>query len=294
MSDTHSAELPEKLPDYDVLLHCGDFTEDGSPESISKAFENLGKLKAELKLVIAGNHEISLDEKFYISEGGSIAGVKTAKNFLSAQPTSIASRNGITFLTEGTHTFTLFSGATFSIYASPYTPAYGTSAFQYPSGEDRFNPAKITPSWARNVGTETSTIPETVDIVMTHGPPKYILDSTPNGRSAGCEHLRRAIERVRPQLACFGHIHKSYGAQRISFGDASKSKDDSDSILPHAQEWVGKNQARRKGFASLAPGALEEFLHGSQTLCINAAMEGEKGKLENAPWLVELSLGIPS
>lgn len=283
MSDTHGNELPSSLPECDVVLHCGDLTEDGSPESISAALQALGKVKAELKLVIAGNHDIALDKSYYLSQGGSEANVEKAQASVSE-----ANKLGVTFLSEDSHTFTISSGASFTIYASPYTPAYGASGFQYPTNEDRYNPSVVSPPWTANVGTETSIIPDGTDIVMTHGPPKYILDSTADGQSAGCEHLRRAIERVKPKLHCFGHIHGGYGAQRLKFHSAKEK--DPDSIIPLAKEWVGKNQAKRKGFASLSPGSLEDFLGGKQTLCINAAMEGDAGVLENTPWVVDLEL----
>lgn len=67
---------------------------------------------------------------------------------------------------------------------------------------------------------------------MTREPPKYILDTTSDGRSVGCEHLRRAVEKVKPKLHCFGHIHKSYGAQRFEHEDILKNTEDSDSIKP--------------------------------------------------------------
>ncbi|CAO2657619.1 Nn.00g037450.m01.CDS01 [Neocucurbitaria sp. VM-36] len=292
MSDTHSADLPSTLPECDVLLHCGDFTEDGSPTSISEALGALSSVKAELRLVIAGNHEISLDKQYYLSQGGSVVDVEAAQEMISNDPISKASTSGVTFLSEGTHTFTLSSGATFSVYASPYTPAYGASGFQYPTNEDRFNPPESTPAWAYNSSTESSLIHNDIEILMTHGPPKYILDLTPDGRSAGCEHLRRALERVKPRLHCFGHIHEGYGAQRIQYDESFKPKEGTDSILPIAKEWVGKNQAKKKGFASLPPGSLEKYRKGKQTLCINASMEGRKGQLENAPWVVDLDLRV--
>jgi predicted MPP superfamily phosphohydrolase len=284
--------LPASLPQCDVLLYCGDITEDGSPESIEKALQALGNIKAELKLMIAGNHEISMDKDYYLAEGGLPEDVEKTQKLFSPTSSSVASKSGITFLEEGTYTFTLSSGTSFTIYASPFTPKYGSSAFQYPTVEDRFNPAEYSHSWAQNVGTETSTIPENVDIVMTHGPPKYILDSTSDGRSAGCDHLRRAIERVKPKLHCFGHVHRGYGAQRLEFNDKVKTKGDCDTIMPLPKEWVGKNQAKRKGFASIPPGSHEDLRASKQTLCVNAAMEGKKGLLENAPWVVDLDLPV--
>jgi hypothetical protein len=97
-------------------------TEDGSPKSIAQALQALSQIRAELKLVIAGNHEISMDEAFYLAEGGNEADVEEAYALVGPEAESEASKCGVTFLLEGTHHFTLFSGATFSIYASPYTP----------------------------------------------------------------------------------------------------------------------------------------------------------------------------
>jgi hypothetical protein len=289
VSDTHDVEL--SLPPCDVLLHCGDLTEDGSPASLRKALRALGKATAELKLVIAGNHDISLDNSYYLSEGGSEKECSEACALTSSKQDSEASRNGVTFLKEGTHTFTLRSGATFAVYASPYTPRYGASAFQYPTNEDRFNPPTTTPKWANNVGTAQSIIPSKIDIVMTHGPPKYLLDATADGRSAGCEHLRRAIARVRPRLHCFGHIHRGYAAQRIEYDDTKRAKDDGDCIVSLTKEWVGKNQARRKGYARLPPNSAEAFREDrSQTLVVNAAIVDDQGEPGNAPWMVELDL----
>jgi hypothetical protein len=296
LSDTHGAELPANLPPCDVLLHCGDLTEDGTPESISSALQNLGKVKAELKLVIAGNHEISLDKLYWLSQGGTDAEAERALALVNPKQSSEASRNGVTFLWEGTYTFTLACGATFRIYVSPHTPVYGASAFQYPSSEDRFN-SSGTPLWATNVGTETSTIPDHVDIVMTHGPPKYILD-TIDGKSAGCEHLRHAIARVRPRLHCFGHIHTPrcgfYEAHMLKYGGEAELEDDSEPISSISKVWIGKNSSRKKGFRSLPPNAAQNLREDKQqTLCINAAMEGDApGVLEHPPWLVELDLPV--
>ena len=107
LSDTHSAHLPSTLPACDVLLHCGDTTADGTPPSISKALQSLGQIDAELKLVIAGTHEISLDKAHYTSESGSLEDANSARATTSRSPDSEASDNGVMHLQEGTHTFTL-------------------------------------------------------------------------------------------------------------------------------------------------------------------------------------------
>ena len=74
MSDTHdllpSSETSFRQPteEVDVILHCGDLTEIGTPASIEAGIKMLGSLKAELKLLIAGNHEVSLD-RFLVETG---------------------------------------------------------------------------------------------------------------------------------------------------------------------------------------------------------------------------------
>lgn len=68
---------------------------------------------------------------------------------------------GIVFLGEGSHRFTLENGAILAVYASPYTPSLGHWGFQYhPSQGHNFD------------------IIEGVDLVITRGPPKDIMDYT--------------------------------------------------------------------------------------------------------------------
>jgi len=185
------------------------------------------------------------------------------------------------------HTFTLKSGATFTVYASPWTPKFGVSAFQYPTNEDRFN--LVTPTEYKNVSTPTSRIPSDtkIDIMMTHGPPKYILDRTERDDAVGCEHLLGAVCRARPRLHCFGHVHTSWGAERVTWDMSAKLEaGEEDASLPErVREDVLRNSIKRKGHA---PVGTEGMVHGEQTLFVNAAIEAEEWT--NAPWLVTLDL----
>jgi Icc-related predicted phosphoesterase len=61
-------------------------------------------------------------------------------------------------------------------------------------------------------------IPDDTDILVTHGPPKGILDLVPgsyekfNPENVGCPYLlEHVMERVKPKLHVFGHIHEGYG-----------------------------------------------------------------------------------
>ena len=217
MSDTHDLTL-SNLPEADVLIHCGDITEQCSTEKLRDALKFLLSIKAELRLVIAGNHDVLLDScstNFYYEQPELH---NEAVGLMSETP-------GITYLQEGTRRFTLDCGASFTFHALPYTPSqYGirdlSHAFQYASNEDRYNTpsdangALVTPNYTTDISTCSSKVPDFpgVDILITHGPPKYILDHARDGSSAGCEYLRRALCRAKPRLHCFGHIHEGHGA----------------------------------------------------------------------------------
>ena len=67
ISDTHNT-LP-KLPRGDVLIHAGDLTNQGSLSELQKSITWLEKAPFECKLVIAGNHDITLDSTFYKEYG---------------------------------------------------------------------------------------------------------------------------------------------------------------------------------------------------------------------------------
>ena len=70
--DTHNFELRNTdgtrplrhpAPKADVLLHCGSLTIAGGTPSFKKALKILGSIHAELRLVIACNHDLELDDR---------------------------------------------------------------------------------------------------------------------------------------------------------------------------------------------------------------------------------------
>jgi hypothetical protein len=125
ISDTHNATpyqnkndvaFREPLPRADVLLHCGDLTMIGHLWEYEKALELLAKIDCELKLVIAGNHDITLDEEYYTRRGQYMHRLKEPDAQLPKQARDMwtgekARSAGVTYLDEGVHSFTLKSGA---------------------------------------------------------------------------------------------------------------------------------------------------------------------------------------
>lgn len=52
---------------------------------------------------------------------------------------------------------------------------------------------------------------EHADILISHSPPKGVVDAGPEGQSFGSIAVRAAIERVQPGLCLCGHIHDCWG-----------------------------------------------------------------------------------
>ncbi|KAL8757018.1 MAG: hypothetical protein Q9199_002528 [Rusavskia elegans] len=294
ISDTHTAELwpsddkshayRDPLPSADVLLHAGDITIAGYIHEYEPMFEMLSKADAELKIIIAGNHDVTLDEPYYEKTGkrefhrniGEDLGV--VREIWTGER---AKKAGIVYLEEGVRTFTLSTGACFTIYSSPYQPEFCNFAFPYRRDEDRFNEHAQNP------------IPDhpKIDILLTHGPPAGILDQTRRGDKVGCEHLLRAVRRCRPRLHCFGHIHEGWGAQRNDWveGGSVSLPVDRQHILNNRCAYVNISQ---DGGDNLTEGRSKPLTFGQETLFVNAAIMDVNYKPVNAPWTVDLDLPI--
>jgi predicted phosphodiesterase len=288
ISDTHSLEFDSPRmpfgfppPKVDIILHCGDLTK--ARKQTRKAYEGaialLAAIPAELKLVIAGNHDIALDPIEWAARGGKAAFHNQMIQLMTG-PTAKA--RGITFLNEGMHSFTLESGANFSVYATPYTPLYSTSAFKYEVKEDRFNLQEQISSEDGIVSVAKTPVPDWpgVDLMITHGPPYGVLDTCKKGTNAGCENLSRALGRARPRLHCFGHVHEGYGAKILKWEDRT--------TRPLSQDFGGKSRKE-----NMYPESMRcEVGFGRETVVINAAVKGKHYLFDDdkLPWLIELDL----
>jgi len=58
-------------------------------------------------------------------------------------------------------------------------------------------------------------IPNDIDILVTHSPAYGILDENFKGDHCGSKALLDAIERIRPKLHIFGHIHEQGGKTEL-------------------------------------------------------------------------------
>ncbi|KAE8144982.1 hypothetical protein BDV25DRAFT_134184 [Aspergillus avenaceus] len=300
------------LPKADVLLHAGDITKVGLKAEHEVIFSMLKSAPAELKLVIAGNHDITLDEEYYSRIGhfrhryrtDHTAATATARGAIKAEEeeeeeeegrvesveevkalwtSEEAVSAGIRYLEEGMHRFKLGNGAEFSVYASPYTPEFCQWAFAYDRDEDRYS---LPRSVSEGVFVPLNPVPEgeEVDIMLTHGPPYGILDKVVGSHaSVGCEHLFHAVERVKPRLHVFGHIHEGYGATRWEWSTRNQS------MIQCDKETALED---RCAYTDVSGGSKAPLRVGEETLFVNASVVTVEYHAMNAPWLVDLELPV--
>ena len=307
LSDTHGVDFSrEDRPTQraDVVLHCGDLTDGSKLDEYRCTLDLLKQIDAPLKLVIAGNHDFTMDAAAFQTKV--TEAVPPLEPELVAREYGIigevrqlfedARCLGIVFLDEGTHHFKLENGASLTIYASPYTPSLGAWGFQYH------------PNKGRKFDIQPST-----DIVMTHGPPKGIMDMTHGRERAGCSDLFTAVSAAKPLVHCFGHVHEGWGAKIVTWKDSGinesshftsidnenspvierlaglrESHFDSDEMAKEKRlklEHLGHNRC-----AATSHCADDEFpLQTGKTLFVNASIIGDSDIVQR-PWLVDIEL----
>ena len=119
--------------------------------------------------------------------------------------------------------------------------------------------------------------------MLTHGPPYGILDETDTGEAVGCQFLHNAVRRCRPRLHCFGHIHESWGAQRINW-----EKRQVQTSTPSKEKML-KNRSNHLLYSS---DGREPLVFGEETVFVNASIMNLNYRPVNTPWLVDLDLPI--
>lgn len=171
LSDTHDLHGDLAVPDGDLLLHAGDATMSGTPQQIEAFDDWLARQPHRHKVVIAGNHDWGFQR--------TPARARALLRHATYLEDSLAEVDGL------------------RIWGSPWQPWFYDWAFNLERGP------QIAAKWAL--------IPDGIDVLVTHGPPLGILDRTSRGEAVGCADLLAAIDRVRPRLHVFGHIHEAYG-----------------------------------------------------------------------------------
>lgn len=176
-SDTHGQHNKLNIPHCDILIFAGDAIVRYDHE-IFAFLAWLDKQPAKHKIIVAGNHDcICQNQEKLIKD--------TCKSY-----------NNIHYLCN---TSKEIMG--FKIYGTPIQPEFNNWAFNCPSDIRE---------------TYYNLIPVDTNILITHCPPKGILDENEVGDSCGCEKLKKRLNFL-PDLRyhIFGHIHHSNDIKKV-------------------------------------------------------------------------------
>lgn len=200
ISDTHvkHGELSDDLynlgcDENTIIIHSGDSTGRGTHKEMLNFLDWFSLLPYKHKIFIAGNHDFCFEP------------ILNTIPPIYPDIMQIYKDRGVVYLMDQ-----MVEVEGLKIYGSPWQPRFFDWAFNVERGDE------IAKKW--------EPIPKNLDILITHGPPYGILDSTITGMRVGCEELYKKVVEVCPKIHVFGHIHSSYGYKEFngtSFFNAS-------------------------------------------------------------------------
>jgi len=179
-SDTHTFHGLLNIPkNIDIAIFSGDCSNPRDKYQNEQEVLNFivwygMNVNTKYKIFVAGNHDISIETNLLDKNKFKEYGIIYLEN-------SSVEIEGI------------------NIWGSPHTPTFGQG---WAFNKDR---SKLYDLWA--------TIPDNTDIVVSHGPPKGILDLSYNYKNelefCGCKALKSRMLDLQPKLCLFGHIHNT-------------------------------------------------------------------------------------
>ena len=183
-----TAALPEALPEGDVLIHCGDFApgpiwpngEAVRTDEAQARFDAwLAAQPHPLKVVVRGNHD---------------------------PRHALFPRSGAVYATSPRALELEVRGRPLRLALVPFE--------RQPRGKNAGARKK-----RAKAGLGGGLVLPAGDVLISHVPPRGVLDRCSNGDLGGCSVLRASVERAetKPRLWLCGHIHEGRGAVRHRF-----------------------------------------------------------------------------
>ncbi|KAF8521259.1 Metallo-dependent phosphatase-like protein [Hysterangium stoloniferum] len=200
LSDTHGRSFA--VPPGDVLLHTGDLTASGRVSQIKKTMDWIAGLAHPVKILIAGNHDLTLDTAWYEKNWENFHWAQKEVCWLHRTELVVgadARRGRVAYLDNSSIEIRAKeNGRVWKVYGIPTysAPSRRTRTFCESRRACALSPPALT-CVAR----------------LTHGPPHGVLDATIGGAHVGCADLAGRLHAVRPRLHVFGHIHEARGVE---------------------------------------------------------------------------------
>jgi predicted phosphodiesterase len=181
ISDTHTKHKQIDFKDNypDVLIHAGDAS------NTRDTFLN----RIELLQFLEWYHDLPIPYKIFCAGNHDVFAERHRHEFKEIIKVDYPS---IIYLEDEEYILETPKG-NLKLFASPKTPSFGQGwAFNV-------NRSRLPNFWDK-------AIPEDLDILITHGPPRGILDRTGN-ENVGCSGLLNTIIERKPKICVFGHLH---------------------------------------------------------------------------------------
>ena len=173
ISDTHNDhhELDQDSLECDILIHCGDFGTKGNYTEAYRFLMWFVKQPAKYKLLVPGNHDKRFKSHNELLKLAYDLGIKVLMN-------KELVINGYKF------------------YGGHFVPWFRQGKCQVDLETRRS-------AW--------KDIPQDTTVLITHVPPRGILDTNSQGEHCGCDQLLAKVNEVRPAYHVFGHLHEHAG-----------------------------------------------------------------------------------
>jgi len=201
ISDTHDIHNALRIPKCDLLIFAGDCSENGTKLEIDDFLSWINTLDYELVIIVPGNHD------YYFMEMIGTTGIEKLSSNILLISNSIITFKGI-----------LIGAYCYALRPNKW-PKNKFDAFLV--NQDYFN-------YRQN---------RIVDVLITHFPPKGMLDVIYNNNSnrpGGLDCINNLVQHLTPMIHIFGHIHDSRGSfhtNNCSFLNVSCFKKRSPSII---------------------------------------------------------------
>lgn len=254
MSDTHNLHwsVEERFPlqEAELLVHTGDFSEDGSEEQVASFVAWLRHIAGRFVaiVVIPGNHDWRTIRR-RVDEGEVAAETAAGRGFMRQW---LELHGG--GLPENCHLpdhegVQLCGLVLWGSPWCPWHPADDTEGDEIPEKYWELMNAWLDVKGGAEEAQEQlhrfGEIPEGMDMLLTHGPAERIFDclGTP-GLGCGSAVLKRDIYRAKPRLHLFGHVHEQRGEWRRSATRAGYEGGVEYRVAPQAEPFETSGEPR--------------------------------------------------
>jgi len=208
LSDTHNRHRGVLVPHGDIVIFAGDACVNGTPEEMLAFVQWFSALPHKHRIFIGGNHD------------GIIANADWREDAIGSM-LRWSARGGGTLYLEGETAGVTANGMDLRIHGAPWRPRPN----DWTPGEP-MRPGKRSSAFGVReslIGQFWDTIPEGLDILVTHVPAYGMLDEieeTPISAALriGCTALASKLARMRhpPKAHIFGHVHDPGGCSAIT------------------------------------------------------------------------------